>query len=85
MQRHAAAPFYWKSGNTAEVDFVVPHGADAVPVEVKAERSDRAKSLAEYRKKYTPAVSVKTSMNNVALGEVRHIPLYLLWQMEKYL
>jgi hypothetical protein len=23
--------------------------------------------------------------NNVAIGEVRHIPLYMLWQMEKYL
>jgi predicted AAA+ superfamily ATPase len=85
MQRHDTMPFYWKSGNTAEVDFVVQHGADTIPVEVKSERNNKAKSLAEYRKKYTPAVSVKTSMNNVRIGEVRHIPLYLLWQIEKYL
>jgi predicted AAA+ superfamily ATPase len=84
MQRHDAPPFYWKSGNIAEVDFVVPHGADLIPVEVKSERNDRAKSLAEYRRKYAPAVSVKTSMHNVRGGAVRHIPLYLLWQMEKY-
>jgi predicted AAA+ superfamily ATPase len=85
MQRHDAMPFYWKSGNIAEVDFIVQHSADTIPIEVKSERNDKAKSLAEYRKKYTPTVSVKTSMNNVGLGEVRHIPLYLLWQMEKYL
>ncbi|MDR1927167.1 MAG: DUF4143 domain-containing protein [Oscillospiraceae bacterium] len=85
MQRHDTTPFYWKSGNIAEVDFIVQHGADTIPVEVKSERNDKAKSLAEYRKKYTPTVSVKTSMNNVAIGEVRHIPLYLLWQIEKYL
>lgn len=85
MQWHDTPPFYWKSGNIAEVDFVVQQGVNPIPVEVKSERNDKAKSLAEYRKKYTPAVSVKTSMNNVAVGEVRHIPLYMLWQIEKYL
>ena len=85
MQRNDALPFYWRSGNTAEVDFIVQHGDDIIPIEVKSERNDKAKSLAEYRKKYTPGVSIKTSMNNVSIGEVRHIPLYLLWQIEKYL
>ncbi|MDR3119788.1 MAG: ATP-binding protein [Clostridiales bacterium] len=77
--------FYWKSGNTAEVDFILRHDTDLIPVEVKSERNDKAKSLAEYRKKYNPRISVKTSMNNVGGGEVRLIPLYLLWQMNKYL
>lgn len=85
MQRHDAVPFYWTSGNTAEVDFILQHGVFTIPVEVKSERNAKAKSLAEYRKKYSPAVSVKTSMNNVVYGDVRHIPLYLLWQLEKYL
>ncbi|MDR1657660.1 MAG: DUF4143 domain-containing protein [Deltaproteobacteria bacterium] len=85
MQRHDTIPFYWKSNNTAEVDFIIQHANNPIPVEVKSERNDKAKSLAEYRKKYVPVASVKTSMNNVAIGEVRHIPLYLLWQMEKYL
>jgi predicted AAA+ superfamily ATPase len=85
MQRHASPPFYWTSGNTAEVDFIVQHGTNIIPVEVKSERNSKAKSLAEYRKKYAPAISVKTSMNNLANGEPRQIPLYLLWQIEKYL
>ncbi|MDR1247244.1 MAG: ATP-binding protein [Clostridiales Family XIII bacterium] len=80
-----AKVFYWKSGNIAEVDFIVQHDVDIIPVEVKSERNDKAKSLAEYRKKYSPKISVKTSMNNVSMGDVRHIPLYLLWQAEKYL
>ncbi|MDR0446603.1 MAG: ATP-binding protein [Oscillospiraceae bacterium] len=85
MQWHDDTPFYWRSANTAEVDFIVQHGVNAIPVEVKSERNDKAKSLAEYRRKYAPAVSVKTSMNNVAIGEVRHVPLYMLWDLEKYL
>jgi predicted AAA+ superfamily ATPase len=77
--------FYWKSDNTAEVDFILQHGTNTVPIEVKSERNTKAKSLAEYRKKYSPKISVIASMNNVAGGDVRQIPLYLLWQMEKYL
>jgi predicted AAA+ superfamily ATPase len=85
MHRRDDMPFYWRSGNIAEVDFVVQHGADTIPVEVKSERNAKAKSLTEYRKKYNPGIAVKASMNNVSMGEVRHIPLYLLWQIEKYL
>ena len=69
-------PFYWKSGNTAEVDFVVQNGVDIVPVEVKSERNERTRSLAEYRKKHNPRAWVITSMKN---ADGHHIPLYLLW------
>ena len=77
--------FYWKSGNTAEVDFILLHDTNIIPIEVKSERSNKAKSLVEYRKIYNPKISVKTSMKNVSGGEVRQIPLYLLWQIKKYL
>jgi hypothetical protein len=77
--------YYWKSDNIAEVDFVLHHNTNVIPVEVKSERNSKSKSLAEYRKKYNPNFSVKTSMSNVAYGEVRQIPLYLLWQIKKYL
>ncbi|MCL1982456.1 MAG: DUF4143 domain-containing protein [Clostridiales bacterium] len=85
MNQYEAEWFYWKSGNSAEVDFLLQHDTYVVPVEVKSEHSNKAKSLAEYSKKYSPKLSVITSMNNVAFGEVKHIPLYLLWQIKKYL
>lgn len=85
MWHHDDPPFYWKSANIAEVDFIVQHGGDIIPVEVKAERNDKAKSLTEYRRKYSPRVSVKVSMNALELGEIRHVPLYLLWAVERYL
>lgn len=77
-------PFYWKSGNTAEVDFVAQHNGRIVPVEVKAGRN-RARSLAEYRKKYSPEISVKTSLENAGGKEVKSVPLYMLWRLKAYL
>lgn len=72
-------PYYWNSGNSAEVDFVIQCGKDIVPIEVKSEKNVKAKSLAEYRKKYQPAISVKTSMRIETTGkEVLNIPLYLI-------
>ena len=77
-----ATPYYWVSGNSAEVDFIVQCGAHIVPIEVKAESNVKARSLAEYRKKYAPPVSVKTSMlDEVSGNEVRLIPLYLIGSM----
>lgn len=73
------SPYYWSSGNTAEVDFVIQCGKEIVPIEVKSERNVKARSLAEYNKKYTPKYSVKTSMKHeVGGGGVVSIPLYLI-------
>ena len=77
--------FYWKSGNTAEIDFIVQHETCIIPVEVKSDRGNKAKSLAEYRKKYNPKISIKTSMKNINNGDVLQIPLYFLWQLKKFL
>ena len=77
--------YYWSSGNTAEVDFILQSGSEIVPVEVKSERNIKARSLAEYRKKYTPKYSVKTSMKNETNGEeVLNIPLYLISALERF-
>jgi len=77
--------YYWSSGNTAEVDFILQSASEIVPVEVKSERNVKARSLAEYRKKYMPKYSVKTSMKNETNGEeVLNIPLYLISALERF-
>lgn len=78
--------YYWSSGNTAEVDFIVQSSTEIVPVEVKSEKNVKARSLAEYRKKYTPKYSVKTSMKHDVDGEeVLNIPLYLISRMANFM
>lgn len=75
-------PYYWTSGNLAEVDFVIQCGTQIVPIEVKSERNVKAKSLAEYRKKYEPLYAVKTSMRSETNGiGVLNIPLYLIGRL----
>ena len=78
--------YYWNSDNTAEVDFVIGCGAEIVPIEVKSEKNVRARSLAEYRKKYEPKCSVITSMKSETGGEETvKIPLYLVSRMRDIL
>ena len=83
-------PFFWKSKGIAEVDYIIQNGVDVIPIEVKSAKKTRSRSLAEYRKKYTPRIAVRTSLNNFArhsddFGEVLEIPLYLLWRLKTYL
>ncbi|HDR72820.1 MAG TPA: DUF4143 domain-containing protein, partial [Methanoculleus sp.] len=83
-------PFFWKSGGIAEVDCVIQEGVDVVPIEVKSARRTRSRSLSEYRKKYSPRIAVRTSLNTIArhsdaYGEVLEIPLYLIWRLKAYL
>lgn len=78
--------YYWTSNNSAEVDFVIQCGINIVPIEVKAEKNVKARSLAEYRKRYKPEYSVKTSMRNDTNGnEILNIPLYLISKLKSFM
>lgn len=78
-------PYYWTSGNLAEVDFIVQSGNYIVPIEVKSEKNIRAKSLAQYIKKYEPEYSVKTSMKHeTGRKQTQSIPLYMIASIENY-
>ncbi len=71
--------YYWTSGNLAEVDFIMQRGRHIVPIEVKAGRSVKSRSLAEYRKRYAPEVAVKTSLREeVSDGGLVTLPLYVI-------
>jgi hypothetical protein len=56
---------YWTNGcGSAEIDFIIDNGSRVIPIEVKAEINLQAKSLKAYRDKFSPNVSVRTSMAN---------------------
>ena len=78
--------YYWTSGNTAEVDFIWQLKDKVIPFEVKSGENIGSRSLMIYREKYKPKISIKTSMKNVDIQkELINIPLYLLWNLEKYI
>lgn len=74
-------PYFWRSGNSAEVDFLVEQDGKVVPVEVKSADNTRAKSFRAFCAKYEPAAGVKLSKKNRAVNvegrtTVYSIPLY---------
>lgn len=82
-------PYYWKSGNTAEIDFIFEDSGSIVPLEVKAATNTQAKSYKQFCKKYNPKSGFKLSLKNIAentLFETNTVslPLYLLWNLEMY-
>jgi predicted AAA+ superfamily ATPase len=75
-------PYYWRSENSAEVDFVIQHRGEVVPIEVKSADNTASKSLAAYRRLYQPEHSLKMSLKPTLNG---HLPLYLAWNVAAYL
>lgn len=77
---------FWKSGNRAEVDFVVQLGSAVIPVEVKAAMNTRSKSLARYQELFSPEVAVRMSLSGMRYGVTRRgpvldLPLPLVWRL----
>lgn len=54
--------YYWTSGNSAEVDFIIAIANDVIPVEVKASINVQAKSLKVYNQKYAPKQMLRLSL-----------------------
>ena len=73
-------PRYWTSDRgTAEVDFIVQCGNNVFPVEVKAGRNLKARSLSVYRELFTPSRLYRSSIEKYSPdGIVKDYPLYAL-------
>jgi len=70
--------FYWRSGNQAEIEFILQNRNRIVPVEAKSASSIKSKSLSEYRKRYLPELSIRLSLKNVEQNDdLITVPLYL--------
>lgn len=82
-------PCFWRSGNTAEIDFVYESEGNMIPVEVKAADNTQAKSYRQFCKKYEPKKGFKLSRKNIAENmcektRTYSIPLYLGWNLNYY-
>jgi len=76
--------YYTNERGSCEVDFIVDTGEQIVPVEVKAEVNLKAKSLKTYREKFTPQISVRTSMADYRKEDwLVNLPLYAVDAIRK--
>lgn len=74
--------YYTNDRGSCGVDIVVDTGEQIIPVEVKAEVNLRAKSLKTYQEKFSPEVSVRTSMADYKKEEwLVNLPLYAIDQI----
>ncbi len=83
-------PYYWTSGNTAELDFLVEFNSQVIPIEAKANINTQAKSYRQFINKYESLVGFKFSLKNIGYNpdEKTHnnsLPLAFVWRIEEYL
>ncbi len=79
LSQFEVVPRYWRSDNTAEVDFLIQHENNIIPVEVKSDENIRSKSLAFFRKEYHPLLSIRFSLRNLKLDNgLLNIPLFMV-------
>lgn len=81
-------PYFWRSRNTAEVDFIFEQDGKIYPVEVKAATNTQAKSYKAFCRKYAVEKGYKLSLKNIASNECEGVdtislPLYLVWNIQE--
>lgn len=85
VRQYGNQHYYWTSGNTAEVEFVLQDAGRIIPVEVKADKNVTAKSLAYYRKQYAPQLSIRLSTLNMRKDDdLLNLPLYLVDKLKAF-
>ena len=74
------SPYYWSNAKTpAEIDFVLQHTGRIIPVEVKAEKNVRSRSLAQFIKEHPELKGARFSMQGYTdQGWMENIPLVAL-------
>ena len=79
-------PRYWSSEGKAEIDFLIQHSTDIIPVEVKSAHSISGKSLQVYNEKYVPKLRIRYSFNNLKKdGNLLNIPVFLADWTKRFL
>lgn len=81
---------FWRSNNTAELDFLIEDDARIIPIEVKAKRNTKAKSYNVFVERYKNELGFKFSQNNIGenlVGKTKtySLPLFLVYKIREYL
>lgn len=82
--------YFWRSDNSAELDFLIENDNKIIPIEVKANMNTKAKSYDVFVKKYKPEIGFKFSLLNIGVNEKNDntsysLPLALAYEIGKYI
>lgn len=83
-------PYFWRSGNTAELDFIVEDKGRVIPIEAKASLNTQAKRYRIFAERYQPEIGFKFSLKNVGVNDISTtktygLPLFMLHRLHAYL
>lgn len=71
--------FYYSSEAKLEIDFLIQHDSDIVPIEAKAEENLKSKSLAVFVKEHPDLHGVRFSMSDYREQDwMTNVPLYMV-------
>ncbi|MDR1971306.1 MAG: ATP-binding protein [Treponema sp.] len=69
--------YYWQSGNTAEIDFILQKEGAVIPIEVKAGANIKSRSLSVFVEKYKSPWAIRISAKNFGFENgIKSVPLY---------
>lgn len=72
--------YYWESGSTAELDFVLQKGRQIIGIEVKKGEHVRSRSLSVFVSSYKPSHSIRLSLKNFGEKDnLKSVPLYAVF------
>ena len=72
------APPYYYANKTSEIDFLIQHGTNVIPIEEKSGEAKSADSFKKHIKENSPAYAIRYSKRGYRKdGEIINIPLYL--------
>lgn len=77
--------YYWKSGNQAEIDFLIETSGEILPIEVKSGFTRHKKSLTSFQEKYHPRKAIRLSPRNFdKQGDFINLPLYAVSVLKNF-
>jgi predicted AAA+ superfamily ATPase len=83
------ALFFWQreqKGSEAEIDYLITAGSKIIPIEVKAGKEGKLRSLKLFMKEKNPSLGIRISQNPLSLYEnILSVPFYMISQIPKLL
>lgn len=82
--------YFWRSDNSAEVDFLIEDQGRVVPIEVKANINTKAKSYNLFVNRFESEKGFKFSLHNIGINKIKNnqtfdLPLALVYRLKDYL
>ncbi len=81
--------FFWSKegeGSEAKVDYLIPYKTDIVPIEVKAGKGTRIRSMRRFMAEKKSPIGIRISQDPLSLEKgVLSLPLYMIGELERLL